>query len=96
MHLIVITVNYSHQRTTAVPDITLLTENACRIIQYTKYIYVIDWRTVPHTHYKKVPTQKNKNKESGQFNVRTNNYACVQKLITLSITINNKSYNNYT
>ena len=44
----------------------------------------------------KVPTQKNKNKESGQFNVRTNNYACVQKLITLSITINNKSYNNYT
>ena len=49
----------------------------------------------PYT-LQKVPTQKNKNKESGQFNIRTNNYACVQKLITLSITINNKSYNNYT
>ena len=46
----------------------------------------IDWHTAPYT-LQRVPTPKNKNKDSSQFNVWTNKYTCVQKLITLSIKI---------
>ena len=81
----VITVYYSYQRT-AVPD-TLPTENAYRTTQYTKYIYLIDWHTAPHTHYKRYLHKRTRTKSPASLTFK--------QLRMHTKTYNTKYYNNY-
>ena len=68
---------------------TILTEHACRIIQYTKYTYVIDWRTAPHTHYKRYLHERTRTKSPASLTFELTTTHAYK-------TNNTKYYNSYT